>query len=107
MTLPATDLESHAPAPEDTTSERQVISRSPTQLAISRFRKDKLSMAAFVVVVIYFLGALAAPFLVKAGVLDPFTFHNSGDDNLLDEFTLPQGTLGGISWEHPLGVEPG
>ena len=106
MTLPATDLET-ASVHEEESTEVTVINRSPTQLAIARFRKDKLSMAAFGVVAVYFLCALAAPILVKAGVLDPFTFHNTGGDNLLDEYTLPKGAMGGISADHPLGVEPG
>ncbi|PVG82873.1 peptide ABC transporter permease [Nocardioides gansuensis] len=101
-----TELESHfiatdlgPEAPED----RKVASKSPTQLALARFRKDKLSMVSFVIVVFYFLAALAAPFLVQAGVLNPFTTH----DELLDANTLPLGGFGGISWDHPLGVEPG
>jgi len=84
-----------------------VVGLSPMRLALARFRRDKLSMASFVVVALYFLAAVAAPFLVHAGVLDPFTYHNTGSDNLLDEFTLPKGAWGGASWSHPLGVEPG
>jgi peptide/nickel transport system permease protein len=105
MTLPATNLETQAPHHEDEheSADIQVVSRSPTRLAIARFRKDRLSMASFVVVAIYFLAALAAPILVFTGVLDPKSFHI----DLLDEFTLPKGSLGGMSWEHPLGVEPG
>jgi peptide/nickel transport system permease protein len=107
MTLPATNLETHTPQQEDESTVAEVVNRSPTQLALARFRKDKLSMAAFVIVVIYVLAALSAPILVHFGVLDPFTFHNTGDDNLLDEFTLPIGPFSGASWDHPLGVEPG
>jgi len=106
MTLPATDFET-ADIHEGEATGAEVVNRSPTQLAIGRFRRDKLSMAAFGVVALYFLGALAAPILVHTGVLDPYTFHNTGSDSLLNEFTLPEGKLGGISWEHPLGVEPG
>jgi len=101
-----TELESHfvtaqmePEAPED----QKVASKSPTQLALARFRKDKLSMFSFCVVVFYFVSALCAPFLVQAGVLDPFTTH----DELLDENTLPAAAWGGISWDHLLGVEPG
>lgn len=80
-----------------------IASKSPTQLAFARFRKDKLSMVSFSVVVFYFLAALAAPILVKLDVIDPFTTHQ----NLLDENTLPIGSLSGMSWDHLLGVEPG
>ena len=107
MTLPATDLETHAAPTIEDESTVKVVGRSPMQLALSRFRKDKLSMAAFAVVALYFLAAVAAPILVKTGVLDPFTFHNTGSDNLLDSFTLPKGSWGGMSGDHLLGVEPG
>lgn len=105
MTLPATDLETHVapPVEEGEPESTKIVGRSPMQLAIRRFRKDKLSMAAFIVVVFYFLAALAAPFLVKFGVLD----YRGFNQDLLNEFTLPEGRFGGISWDHPLGVEPG
>jgi peptide/nickel transport system permease protein len=105
MTLPATDLESHVapPTSEGEPESTKIVGRSPMQLAIRRFRKDKLSMAAFVVVAFYFLAAVAAPFLVKFGVLDYTGFNQ----DLLNEFTLPKGKFGGMSWDHPLGVEPG
>jgi peptide/nickel transport system permease protein len=102
------ELESHllGNEPEEPAAEvpgQAVVSRSPTQLALGRFRKDKLSMVSFVIVVFYFLAAIAAPILVHFGVLDPTTNHT----DLLDENTLPVGGWGGVSWDHPLGVEPG
>ncbi|MCW2757432.1 MAG: binding-protein-dependent transport system inner rane component [Nocardioidaceae bacterium] len=86
---------------------KAVAGLSPTRLAIKRFRKDKLSMASFVLVALVFILGVLAPILVKVGVLDFQTFHNS--DKLLDVANggIPRGTLGGISWKHPLGIEPG
>jgi len=82
----------------------KVAGRSPTQLALARFRRDKLSMVAFVIVAIYVIGAILAPILVKVGVIDPYTPHQ----NLLDPAlgSIPKHNWG-ISWHHPLGVEPG
>ena len=102
------DLESHllGGEPEEPAEEvrgKAVVSKSPTQLALGRFRKDKLSMISFVIVALYFLAALAAPILVGTGVLNPL----ASNQDLLDENTLPIGSFGGISWDHPLGVEPG
>jgi len=102
------ELESHLLGGEpegqvEETPGKAVVSKSPTQLAMGRFRKDKLSMVSFVIVAIYFLAALAAPILVHFGVLDHLTFNRE----LLDDNTLPKGKLGGISWDHPLGIEPG
>ena len=75
----------------------------------ARFKKDKLSMIAFTVVVLYITAAILAPFLVKFGVIDPLSLHSSGEDNLLDVSLggIPKGDFGGISSDHWLGVEPG
>lgn len=106
MTIPASDLESHVAAPlgaEETGS--KVAGRSPTQLALTRFRKDRLSMISFGIVVFYLLVAIASPFLNKLGVLTPMVFHQ----DLLDvsQGNIPKGSWGGISSHHWLGVEPG
>lgn len=108
MTAPSSELESHlsGSSMEPEKAGGDVASQSPMQLAMGRLRRDKLSMISLFVVVLVVLAAIAAPFLVKWGVLDPYTLHNSGKDSLLDEFTLPKGSWGGISKEHPLGVEP-
>jgi peptide/nickel transport system permease protein len=110
MSIPASELQSHSttagPAPGEAPTE-QVAGRSPTQLALSRFRKDKLSMISFVIVAVYVALGLSAPFLVKFGVLDPYTYHS--DNSVLDinAGSIPRGALSGISVHHPLGVEPG
>jgi peptide/nickel transport system permease protein len=106
MTVQASNLQGEKlpDAGESKPDRAKVVGQSPTKLAIDRFRHDKLSMVSFVVVVIYVLAAIAAPLLVKLGVLDPFTFHQ----HLIDPSTggLPIGKLGGVSRAHPLGVEP-
>ncbi len=79
-----------------------VASRTPMQLAMRRFRKDKISLVSLVLVVMFVVLAIAAPFLVAAGALNP----NSNNTDLLDDLSLPIGSLGGMSWDHPLGVEP-
>ena len=111
MTTPASELESHertsdAAAPDGTVVP-QVAGKSPTQLAMGRFRKDKLSMVAFVVVATYILLGAAAPLLVKFGVLDPFAFNNGPSFLDIEAGGIPRGALSGMSWSHPLGIEPG
>lgn len=106
MTTPGTEFESHfadsGEAPEPVSGD--VRSKSPTQLAVARFRKDKLSMVSLTIVVLFFVGAAAAPILVKVGWLDPFTFNQDE----LAEFSLPKGGhASGMSADHWLGVEPG
>lgn len=106
MSLPESQLERlENTVSVDVEDPERVLGKSPTQLALGRFRRDRLSMAAFVVVALYVIGALAAPILVKFGVIDPLKLHQ----NLLDPNlgSIPKGKWGGMSWEHPLGVEPG
>ena len=109
MTVPVSELQSHDMTPagddHDDSVVTKVAGRSPMQLAMARFRKDKLSMTAFVIVAIYVGIAVIAPILVKFGVLDPLSFHGS----LLDPEMggIPTGKWGGISADHWLGVEPG
>lgn len=81
-----------------------ITGRSPTQLALMRLRRDKLSMIAFVVIVLAILAAIAAPFLQSLGVLDPDSFQPKLIGGLGEN---PLGGFGGISLSHPLGVEPG
>jgi len=61
-------------------------------------------MAAFVILVVVVLFALAAPFLRSFGVLDPYSFNSK----LVGGFgSMPTGSLGGVTLAHPFGVEPG
>lgn len=80
-----------------------VVGRSPLQLAWRRFRNDRKTMVAAIIVLAYVVLAALAPLLVAVGVLDPFTTHQ----DLIGGDSLPLGGWGGISWAHPLGVEPG
>ncbi|MCY7402026.1 MAG: ABC transporter permease [Nocardioides sp.] len=111
MSLTVSSLESHGD-PEfngepDSAGEavsKDVEGRSPTKLAMARFRKDKLSMAALIVTVLFLITAIASPILVTLGVLDPQSLNQEKVD--LISGGLPYGFGGGISWSHPLGVEP-
>jgi peptide/nickel transport system permease protein len=86
-----------------TTSSKVVLSRSPRQLAWARFKRDKKTVVAGVIVAIYILLAIAAPILVALGVLQPY----DNNQDLVADNSLPLGDFGGISWAHPFGVEPG
>ncbi len=89
----------------DVSSQRTIEGRSPARLAFNRFRKDRLSMVSFVIVAGYLILAALAPILVKLGVLDYASFHQSLLSPELGQ--IPKGGAGGISGSHPLGVEPG
>ena len=106
MSLPESQLERlESTVPVDVADPEAVLGKSPTQLAIGRFRRDKLSMAAFVVVALYCVGAVLAPIMVKLNVIDPLKLNQ----NLLDPAlgSIPKAKWGGISFAHPLGIVPG
>ncbi|GAA1533750.1 ABC transporter permease [Nocardioides humi] len=106
MTIPGSELEVHETETpvEDDDAVVKVAGRSPTQLAIARFRADKLSMISFVLSVLIILAAILAPFLVAFGVLHPNDLHQ---ELLSDDGVAPEGRFGGVSWDHPFGVDPG
>jgi peptide/nickel transport system permease protein len=80
-----------------------IVGRSPGRLAWARFKSDKKTVVAAVVVALTIVLAILAPILLGLGVIDPFKAHQ----DLIDDNSLPTGGFGGISWAHPLGVEPG
>lgn len=100
------DLEAHGDTAlivDTGEASEKIAGRSPMQLAMERFRKDRLSMVSFLVSAILVLCAIAAPILVAVGVLHPNEFHQ---DLLGETGVNPAGRFGGISWDHPLGIEP-
>ncbi|MFJ3694196.1 ABC transporter permease [Streptomyces sp. NPDC090052] len=84
-------------------TQSQIEGRSLGRIAWTRFKRDKVAMAGGVVVILLVLVAvLSKPIQAMFG-LDPNDFHQ----NLVDPALLaPKGSFGGISWSHPLGVEP-
>lgn len=104
---PMTNMES-SPLPDptghpDDTELVKVVGKSPMRLAVERFRADRRSMVSFWVVVFFAVLTITAPIASHLGIIDPYTFHQ----DQLNELTLPDGPLSGMSWQHPLGVEPG
>ncbi len=97
MTSSATD------APPAQAAVTSIQTRTPGQLAWGRFRRDRKSFVAGIVVLVSIILAILGPILVALKVLDPFTVNQ----HLIDSNALPTGPFGGISWAHPLGVEPG
>ena len=100
------DLEAHGDSDaRDTSSDEAtaVAGRSPTQLAVARFRGDRLSMVSFYFSAFIVLCGVAAPILTKLGVLHPNEFNQ---DLLATTGVNPEGRFGGISWDHPFGIEP-
>jgi peptide/nickel transport system permease protein len=82
---------------------KQIEGRSLGQIAWLRFKRDKVAMVGGVVVILLILLAILAKPVESIFGLDPNAFHQS---LINTELLRPKGALGGISWDHPLGVEP-
>ncbi|MEU0403554.1 ABC transporter permease [Streptomyces sp. NPDC006197] len=81
----------------------QIEGRSLGRIAWTRFKRDKMAVAGgIVVILLVLLAVLAKPIQAIFG-LDPNEFHQ----DLIDPALLaPKGAWGGMSWDHPLGVDP-
>jgi peptide/nickel transport system permease protein len=98
------------PEPKAKAESIQLEGRSPGQLMWMRFKRDRTGVLCAIVVIGYFVVALAAPLLVKLSGTDAYTLYGQdptyADKPVLDEFGLPLGYLGGVSGTHWFGVEP-
>ncbi|MDC0771185.1 ABC transporter permease [Streptomyces sp. HD] len=86
-----------------TTGAKAVQGRSLGRIAWERLKRDKLALTGGVVVLVLIAVALLAPAIASLVGQDPETHHEDLIDPL---FGTPTGSLGGISGEHLLGVEP-
>lgn len=81
----------------------RIEGRSLGRIAWIRLKRDRVAMAGGVVVVLLILiAALSRPIQSIFG-LDP----NKLNQDLVDpSLATPYGSFGGMSWDHPLGIEP-
>ncbi len=86
------------------TSSEEIRGRSLSQIAWRRLKRDRVAIAGGVVIIVLVLVAVSALLMDRVfGVIEPNKFN----PGLVDSSTLvPEGTFGGMSWDHPLGVEP-
>lgn len=83
----------------------KIEGRSLGQIAWTRLKRDKVALAGAGVVVVLMLVAIFAPLICKAIGVSP----NLYNQDLIDTETgtlAPIGKFGGMSWDHPMGVEP-
>ncbi|MER5376564.1 MULTISPECIES: ABC transporter permease [unclassified Streptomyces] len=82
---------------------KAVQGRSLGRIAWERLKRDKLALTGGIIVLFLVVVALLAPVITGALGQDPNEYH----ENLIDPlFGTPTGSLGGVSGEHLLGVEP-
>jgi len=82
---------------------KAVQGRSLGRIAWDRLKRDKLALTGGIVVLVLIVIALLAPVITDLIGQDPDAYHESLIEPL---FGTPKGSLGGISGDHLLGVEP-
>lgn len=86
------------------TSQTEVITgKSLRQIAWTRLKRDKVAMASIAVLIFITLIAVFSALISSFFKVDPYTFNT---DLISDNGGLPIGKWGGVSWQHPLGIEP-
>ena len=81
----------------------EVVQRTPRQIAWARFKRNRAGVISGYVALFFVVAAFAAPLITKLlGLKNGQTYPEA-----IDEQSFPIGRFGGMSLEHPLGVEPG
>ncbi len=110
MSLPRGELEvvgESEKLAKTTTTGTSIVGRSLWSIAWRRLRKDKVAMAAGVVIILLILIAIFADQLSALYGQNYLEHHSVGAGSLLDPATnLPTGAFGGISSSHWFGVSP-
>jgi len=82
-----------------------IVGRTLRQIAWLRIKRDWVARTCmFMLLMVFLLAIFAGPICAFFGV-DPVTGHMELIN--LDGSSLPMGRWGGVSWAHPLGIEPG
>jgi len=84
-----------------------IAGRSLTSIAWRRLRRDKVALAAGIVIVLLVLVAALADVISAVYGQTPSAQHNTGTGSVINDVTgLPLGAFSGISGTHWLGVTP-
>jgi len=89
---------------------KEIAGKSPTQIALTRLRKDKVATVCVIVVLLLVVIALCAPLITRLfGVYwdpsDPKA-PNTTDVLAFDGYPKIGPPFGSFTWDHPLGVAP-
>jgi peptide/nickel transport system permease protein len=81
----------------------KIQGRSLSQIAWGRLRKDKVALAGGAFIVFLVVTAILAPLITKITGGSPFEYHQ----DLMSPYipNIPAGSFGGMSWQHPMGLE--
>ncbi|MGZ6339617.1 MAG: ABC transporter permease [Candidatus Limnocylindrales bacterium] len=89
--------------PEPRTPDLAIAGRSLRSLAWSRLKQDKPALVGGFIVVFLLIISIVAPLICRILGINPTDFHS---DLISGDTSLPYGAWSGISWAHPLGLEP-
>ncbi len=98
MALDTAEAAAQAPA-----GDAAVAGRSLKQIVWARLRRDRTALVSMIGLMVILLTAIFAPLITRLLGIDPYAFN---PDQLSSAGSLPLGSFGGISVQHPLGVEP-
>ena len=82
---------------------QEIVQRTPKQIAWGRFKRNKVGVYAAGATIFFLACSILAPLITRAFGVDNHSIY----EGTLNEFAMPIGSMGGISWAHPLGIEPG
>ena len=89
---------------------KEIAGKSPTQIALTRLRKDKVAVVCAIIIFLLVLIAVIGPFIVrKMGLYWDITEPNAPSQTDVLEFDgYPKvgPPFHGFTWDHPLGVAP-
>jgi peptide/nickel transport system permease protein len=81
-----------------------MVGRSLRQIVWARLSRDRIAMLCLIVLIVYYLVGIVGPMVGPSLGLDPYAFDRAAISDLGGKPVAPNG---GISPEHPLGVEWG
>lgn len=81
----------------------EVAQRTPKQIAWGRFKRNKVGVFAGYASIFFVTVGFFAPIITRLVGVNPRDTY----EGTLTEFAMPIGKWGGMSWDHPLGIEPG
>lgn len=81
----------------------EVAQRTPKQIAWGRFKRNKVGVFAGISSIFFVTVGFFAPIITRLVGVNPRDTY----EGTLTDFAMPIGAWGGISWDHPLGIEPG
>lgn len=92
------------PVPGRTAAVGSIEGRSLKLLVWRKFRRDRIALTSLIVILFVLCCAIGAPLICQLVGVNPHTFYPDTVD--ASRGGLPKAPFGGISAEHPFGVEP-